>query len=92
MDLFAMQLADNRRNLKTTVLHRPGGQWLGVEISRLVGGLNTEVSQHPQHPEYVIIFGHFTKEQTLRAIRGGIAYTATAVTGVDELPYLPGFI
>jgi len=54
----------------------------------------TEVSQHPQHPEYLVIFGHYTKEQALKAHGGGFAFTATQITGVHnaELPFIPGFV
>lgn len=93
-DFTGMQMEDNRRKLKTTVLHRPGGVWHRSEVSKLGGGLKTEVSEHPEYPEYLVIFGHFTKEQTLQAIGGGIAYTAIQVTGMDSenLPFSPGFI
>lgn len=94
MDLMAMQIAENRSKLKTTVLHRQGGVWHQVEVGRLVSGLMTEVSQHPKHPEHLVLFGHYTKEETLRALLGGQAYTALQVTGTDskELPFVPGFI
>ena len=93
MDLLAINLAEKRRNLKMTILHRPGGIWHHSEVAKLVQGLTTEVSQHPKHPEHVVLFGHYTKEQTLKAIGGGIAYTATQVTGIQDerLPFIPGF-
>ncbi len=89
MDLFAMQVGENRRKLKMTVLHRKGGAWHESEVGKLVNGLMTEASQHPQHPEYVVLFGHHTKEATLKALGGGQAYTATEVVGTDskELPF-----
>lgn len=92
MDLHVMRIAENRRKLQTTVLHRPGGKWHGTEVSRLVNGLITEVSEHHKHPEYLIIFGHYTKEQTLKAIGGGVAYTAQQMTGMEKLPFSPGFV
>jgi len=92
-DLQLLMMEENRRNLKVTVLHRPGGKWHDVEVSKLVDGLITEISQHPQHPEYLVVFGHHTKEQTLKALGGGMAYTATQVTGADDprIPFPTGF-
>lgn len=89
-----MQVAENQRKLKMTVLYRKGGEWHHSEISKLVGGLGTEVNSHPKHSEYLILMGHYTKEQTLRAIGGGQAYTSIQVVGVDnkELPFVPGFV
>lgn len=92
MNLMGMQMEENRRTLKTTVLKREGGVWSPQEVSLLVGGLKTEVSQHLKYPECLILFGHFTKEQTLEAIMGGLAYVATQMTGVDGLPFTPGFV
>ena len=92
-ELVIARLKEARSNLKTTVLHRPGGMRHQQEVNLLVGKLMTEASQHPKFPEYIILFGHHTKEETLRAIMGGIAYTATQVTGVDSerLPFNPGW-
>ena len=94
MNLIAMQVAENRRTLKMTVLHRKSGEWRHSEISKLTSGLRTEVSSHPKHPEYLILLGYYTKEQTLRVIGGGQAYTASNIVGIDnkELPFSPGFI
>lgn len=91
MDLMGMHVEKSLRELKLTVLHRPGGFWNKVEVSRLCDGLMTEVYGHPQHPEHLILRGHFTKEQTLKALLGGIAYTATQVTGIknEALPFRP---
>jgi len=93
MDLLAMQVVENRRNLKMTVLHRAGGVWHHVEVGRLVNGLMTEVSQLQKYPEHLVLFGHYTKEETLKALLGGQAYTAVQVIGTDskELPFVPGF-
>jgi hypothetical protein len=94
MNLMEMQIEENRRKLKTTVLYREGGTWDRIEVGRLVNGLKTEVSQHQKHPAYLVLFGHYTKEQTLQALLGGQAYTAIQVIGADskELPFVPGFI
>jgi len=94
MDLLAMEMAKNRRELKMTVLHRPGGVWHDSEVDKFTDGLMTEVSGHPQHPESIIILGHYTKEETLDEIGGGMAYTGTQVIGLQDerLPFRPGFI
>lgn len=93
MNLVAMQVAENRRNLKMTVLRREGGTWHQSEVGKFTNGLMTEVSGHPQHPEYLVLFGHHTKAATLKALGGGQAYTATEIVGTDnkELPFVPGF-
>jgi len=89
--LMYSQVMENRRSLKLTILHRPGGTWDPSEIGNLVCGLMTEVQEHPSFPEHVILYGHHTKEQTLHALMGGAAYTATQVTGRDDerLPWKP---
>ena len=91
---MAMQIAENRRTIKMTVLHRKGGTWHRTEIDKLVGGLHTEASQQQSRPEHLVLFGHHTKEQTLKALGGGQAYTAVQIVGIDnkQLPFVPGFI
>lgn len=85
MDLLAMEMRDNRKKMKVTVLYRPGGVWHPDEVSLLCGGLMAEVSQRDSHPEHLVIFGYHTKERTLEALLGGgMAYTATQVTGIDD--------
>ncbi len=94
MDILAMQMEENARTIKLTLLFRPGGVWHNTEVDRLVNGLVTETSQHPKHPSHIVLFGHFTKAQTLEALLGGVAYTATQITGIahKELPFRPGFM
>lgn len=94
MDLMLMQREQTAREMKMTVLHRPNGVWHLIEVGRLVNGLMTEVSQHPEYPEYLVIYGHHTKEKTLEVMLGGIAYTATQITGMEsrKLPFIPGFM
>ncbi len=89
--MMADRTKKSRAELKTTVLYREGGQWHPEEVNRLVNGLMTEASQLPAKPEYVILFGHHTKDETLKALLGGVTYTATQVTGLDnpELPFRP---
>ncbi len=93
MDLLGIVRRDNFLTLKTTVLHRPKGTWHQTEVDRIVNGLMTEASQHPRHPEYVILFGHYTKEKVLKAMLGGVAFTATEFIGIQnaQLPFRPGF-
>ena len=89
MDLVVMDLAEKRKKMKLTVLHRAGGKWHASEESKLANGLTPEVQSHPQYPEYLILVGHHTKEATLAAIGGGMAYTATQVVGAshEDLPW-----
>ena len=94
MDLVGMKVEDNRRRVKMTVLRRNGGKWHLLEVNRLVVGLKTEASQHPQYSEYVVLFGHFSKEQALKALLGGEAFIATQVIGIQtkDLPFNPGWV
>ena len=93
MDLVGMHMRESRLKIKMTILHRPGGVWDKIEIGRLATGLVTEVSQHHKHPEHIILFGHYTKKQTLKAILGGVQYSVEQITGVPniKLPFHPGF-
>jgi len=80
---------DGISKMKLTVLHRSGGVWDKREVGLLVNGLRTEASQLQKFPEYIVLFGHFTKEETLKATRGGQDYTATQITGGrnKDLPF-----
>lgn len=93
MNLVAMGIAESRRKTKMTILHRPGGVWHVSEVGKLINRLRIAASEHPQHPGYIIIFGHYTKEETLQTLGGGVAYTATQITGMDhqDLPFVPNF-
>lgn len=91
MSLTALNVLESRRKLKTTVLYREGGVWHDSEIDRLTMVLQTPVSYHPEHPEIVVLFGHYGKEQALKAIGFGVAFTTTQVVGLDNLPFDPGF-
>jgi hypothetical protein len=93
MNLVAMGIAESRRETKMTILHRPDGVWHVSEVGRLINCLTIAASEHPQYPEYLIVFGHYTKEETLQALGGGVAYTATQITGMDhrDLPFVPNF-
>lgn len=100
MDLLGMkkrkhrqEIKKHRDGIKLTVLCRKGGTWGQTEVFRLTDGLRANISIHPDHLECLIVFGHFTKEQTLKALGGGLDYTATQVTGIDnkDLPFSPGF-
>ena len=76
-----------------TMLRREGGIWLRSEIDRFASDLRVEVSVHPQHPEYIILFGHHTKDDTLKALGGGLTYTVTQIVGRKNkcLPFDPAF-
>lgn len=73
--------------MEYTVLYRENGAWHRVEITRLVAGLDTTVSNLELCPEYLVLFGHYTKEKALRALLGGEAFTATQIVGSKELPF-----
>lgn len=92
IDVVGLSITRERRKLELTVLYREGGTWSWEEMDRFHGSLSCgQIHLHPQHPEYLILRGHHTKEETLEALRGGRAYVATQVTGIDspELPFVP---
>ncbi len=94
MDLLGIDIRAQRAEQKITLLHRPGGTWHQVEVSRLVAGFNNTVCGHPQHPEYLILPEHRTKEEVLRVLLGGQAFDVTNVLGFEnpDLPWVPQFI
>jgi hypothetical protein len=94
MDLLGMTVRAQRAETKITLLHRPGGTWHRSEVSKLVEGFRNSVCEHPQHPEYLILPEHRTKEEALRILGGGIAFTAKQVLGFNNpaLPWIPQFI
>ncbi len=92
--LSVLHMEETAKNMKLTVLCRPNGVWHRPEVSRIINGLMTEASEHQQHPEYVILFGHYTKEKVLEALGGGVLFTVTQVTGSNstELPFRAPFM
>jgi len=80
--------------LTVTVLRRHNGTWARYEVDRFTRGLQTDVCEDLDFPEYLLLFGHFTKAETIQVIREGNDYTATQVTGSDscDLPFKPRFI
>jgi hypothetical protein len=86
MDLLGSILLDNRKKFKATVLYRKGGFWSREEIVRVVDALHNEISQHPQHPEYAIINGHYPEDVIKKAV-GSNDFTVTQNVGVDNLPW-----
>jgi hypothetical protein len=94
MDLFQMEREKTGSALKLTVLHRPNHDWLPVEIERLKEGLQTVVSSDPEKTSFLVLFGHFTKEQALTVLGGAVEFTVAQITGVNskELPFNPRFM
>ena len=88
MDLTAMRLMENRRNLKTTVICRCT-PFSNEEVGLMVNDLMTEASQHPKHPNSVILFGHFTADQLNGYLLRGGLYTVEQKVGVEGLPWFP---
>ena len=88
-NMMAQDKIDSQSKIQFTILKRQGGVWHNTEVSRLVNGLRTEAYQHPKHPEYMYLYGHYTKAQTLEAMMGGSAYAAEQVTGVGNLLWNP---
>lgn len=88
-----MSVRAAQEQLQITILHRKDDTWLPQEVGKLVNGLMTEASEHPQHPEYVLLYGHYTKERTLTVLGGAKAYTTVQVVGLrnEQLPFRPTF-
>ncbi|MDD2758246.1 MAG: hypothetical protein PHD72_02625 [Patescibacteria group bacterium] len=94
MDITRMLTAKDRRRLKTTVLRRKGGGWSPNEAKWLTKGLNTNVSAHKDHPEYLVLWwGHFSNEALHEVLLGCKPYTVARVIGLDDkrLPFVPEF-
>ena len=93
MDLISRELVNFRNQLKMTILYREGREWYLSEVAKLSNGLVTEVSGHPKHSEYLVLYEHHTKNEILKALGGGQAFTAVQIIGVksSELPFIPGF-
>ena len=91
--LMPLEVERIRREIQLTILHRPSGDWTSSESGRIVNGLMTEMEQHPQYPEYAILFGHYSKQDVLQALSGGVSFTALQVTGVEDerLPWRTRF-
>ena len=84
-------LKERRSKIGFTVLYRKDGTWSNYEVSNFVNRLVTEAYQSKLKPEYLILFGSYTKAKTLEALGGGLAYTAEQVMGADNimLPFKP---
>lgn len=82
---------NNQSDLKMTVLHRKNGLWGDIELVLLRIGLVTEVSTHPSFPQYLILLGHHTIEETLNVINFGPTHTVSQLIGIDNqnLPFKP---
>ncbi len=82
---------NNQSDLKITVLHRKNGLWHNIELILLHVGLTAEVTSHPSFPQYLILLGHHTIEETLNVINFGPAHTVTQLIGIDNksLPFKP---
>ena len=74
---------------KLTVLYREGGTWCSSEINKLCVSLFTEVVSRQNFPEYLVLFGHYTRERVLCVLGGGWAFTANQIVGLNnkELPF-----
>lgn len=94
MDLAGMDILEKQKKMKMTILHRAGGVWHQEEVGRLAVSLQTVICRRPQFPEHLVAFGHYTKEETLKALINGAAYTATQIIGLynEKLPFTPSFI
>ncbi len=93
MNVIRAMNQDYRRHVKITILQRAGGTWDQSEIDKLVNSLRTDLSCHPKHPEFLVIFGHHSIETMIQLLDGGSPFTITQITGIynKELPFVPSF-
>jgi hypothetical protein len=91
MDLVGMETARRLREMQFTVLHRAGGRWQPSEVSKFVSVLKAAVGGHPRHPEHLILFGHFTRDQVGRVLGTGASYSLENLVGFNnpDLPFTP---
>jgi len=73
-------------------LHRPGGGWTSAEIDLLVNRVMTMVSFSKDYPEYLILYGHHTKEKIKEVLASGQEHTVVQEVGINNLPFTPSFI
>jgi hypothetical protein len=91
-DLMSMQIQRTMQEIKTTVLYRPEPEWSDYEIYRLCESLMTEVSGHPDYPNYLILYGHYTVGQIYKAWNVGAECIVRTRIGLATLPFKPSFI
>lgn len=89
--IMSEDIKEKRANTKFTLCHRPGGTWGAAEVSRLVTNLKpmTEAVQLPSNPEYLVLYGHYTKDQMKHAGGAGLAWTVEQCMGIEKLPFNP---
>lgn len=93
MNFSVVQSRVDPRNVLITVLYRSGGRWQTLEVNRLVNRLKTQVSENPEHPEHLILLGHFTKQMAVQAI-GGNTFITVKIIGANSssVPFVPSFV
>jgi len=87
------QESGNGSVCKITALHRKGGAWKPLEVSLLSKFLETQISQNPNHPEYLLMRGHHTPESILKIVGKVPPHTSSHFMGAENprLPFYPGF-
>lgn len=93
--LVGMEMWDQRKQQKATVLTRPkDSTWSHEEIDKLAMGLKpiTCVCSHPKCPATIIIWGEHAREEIVKAL-GRDDFEFEVFQGLDnpKLPFRPGF-
>lgn len=83
-NLVALHAQELRNKAPFTILHRSGGIWSGNEVNKLTNGLAARIQGKNNAPEYLVVFGHYTKAQALAALGGGLAFTSSQVVGYEN--------
>lgn len=72
-----------------------GGIWSPLELSGLASILGTVVAvNHSKHPGYLIILGHYTKDQTVEALGSKshlVVEQVSCFNDSERLPFNPHF-
>jgi hypothetical protein len=90
MNLVALEMQKQQREMNFTVLKRPVGQWSREEVGKLIGQLKpmtTGIHENPQHPQHLVINGSYSAEIIMRILSIS-GFDHKIVQGVDH-PSLP---
>ncbi len=71
------------KQTKFTLLEKQGG-WAHFDMLHLREALATAVRGHPEHPNHLVLDGHFTDEELRAALPK--EYAAQTVVGAHRLP------
>jgi hypothetical protein len=78
--------------VRTTELYYATTGWTQEEIHLLSDKFETYVSRDPRFPNYLIMYGGYSKMQVLSAIRSSRdVLTVVQKTGINQLKFIPTY-